>query len=336
MSEIGIVEEVRGSVVEARHRVHAVVVRTSDGALVASTGDPDYVTPLRSAAKPLQALPAVRDGVIERFGLADRHLAIACASHEGTPAHTACVAELLALAGIPISALRPRGLHAPLDEAAARALALAGRLPSQLEHNCSGNHALFLAREAFHGRDLAAYLAVAGPAQRDATQACVDALAVELDEGCDRCGMCAYSAPLRAAALAYGRLASGCLPAPWREAGAQIARAMRSQPEMIAAEGSFDTLALRLPGVVCKRGALGVFCCGSSLSGLAGALKVEDGSSIAMESAAAALLVAIGADPTPEILAFQDRPILDGDGGIVGFWQTSIVLQSHLRHSDQK
>jgi L-asparaginase II len=333
---IGIVEEVRGSVVEARHRVHAVVVRTEDGELVASTGDPGYPTMLRSAAKPLQALAAARDGVLDRFGLADRHLSIACGSHDGTPLHTACVAELLELAGVPIGALRPRGLHAPLDAAAARRLALDGRLPSQLEHTCSGNHALFLAREALHGRDLDAYLEPDGPAQSEATSAVADVLGHALGDACDRCGMRAYAVPLHAAALAYGRLASGLMPEPWREAGVRIAAAMRAEPAMVAGERSFDTLALRLPGVVCKHGALGVFCCGSSLTGLAGAVKVEGGSSEAMVSAAADLLVAIGADPTPEILAFRDRAIVDGSGGIAGFWQTSIVLQSHLRHSGQK
>ena len=326
MPATGIVEEVRGSVVEARHRVHAVVVRTADGAVVASAGDPDFSTMLRSAAKPLQALPAVRDGVLEHFGLGDRHLAIACGSHEGTVAHAACVADLLALAGVPAGALRPRGLHAPLDPRAARLLALDGRLPSPLEHNCSGNHALFLAREAMHGRDLSAYLAADGPAQLDASTACAGALAHELGGGCDRCGMRAYSVPLRAAALAFGRLAAGSLPEPWRAAGVRIAQAMRAAPAMVQGAGSLDTLALELPGVVCKYGALGVFCCGSSLTGLGGALKVEDGSVAAMEPAAAALLAAIGAEPTPEILGFRDRAIVDGDGEIAGFWRTEIVL----------
>ena len=326
MSETGIVEEVRGGVVEARHRVHAVVVRIADGTVVAQAGDPLFPTMLRSAAKPFQALAAVRDGVAERFGLEDRHLSIACGSHEGTPAHTVCVADLLARAAVPLGALRPRGLHAPIDPAAARSLVLDGRLPSSLEHTCSGNHALFLAREAMHGRDAGAYLDADGPAQLDATRACADALAHELAVGCDRCGMRAYAVPLQVAALAYGRLASGCLPDPWRGAGDRIARAMRAAPEMVAGERSLDTLALRLPGVVCKHGALGVFCCGSSLTGLAGALKVEGGSSEAMEPAAAALLAAIGADPTPEIEAFQTAPITDGIGKIVGSWRTSIVL----------
>jgi L-asparaginase II len=48
----------RGDVVEARHVVHAVAVR--DGAVVLEAGDPGLVCFLRSSAKPLQALAAVR------------------------------------------------------------------------------------------------------------------------------------------------------------------------------------------------------------------------------------------------------------------------------------
>ncbi|HKV71189.1 MAG TPA: asparaginase, partial [Gemmatimonadales bacterium] len=61
------VELVRGSIVESRHEVHAAVV-DGDGKLVASAGDPDYVTFWRSAAKPFQAMPIVADGAADHFG----------------------------------------------------------------------------------------------------------------------------------------------------------------------------------------------------------------------------------------------------------------------------
>ena len=108
--ETGVVEEVRGGVVEARHSVHAVVVDASR-AVLASAGDPELACMLRSAAKPLQAMPAVRDGVVSRYGLEDRHVAVACGSHEGTPAHAATVADLVARAGLSVAALRPRGVR---------------------------------------------------------------------------------------------------------------------------------------------------------------------------------------------------------------------------------
>ena len=151
-------------------RVHAVVVDAA-GAVLASAGDPELPCMLRSAAKPLQALPAVRDGVIERYDLEARHVAVACGSHEGTPAHAAAVADVVARAGLPLAALRPRGVHPPLAAGAARALLLAGRVPTVLEHNCSGNHALMLLRESMLARDPAAYLDADGPAQADATAA---------------------------------------------------------------------------------------------------------------------------------------------------------------------
>ena len=45
---------------------------TPCGAVLAAAGDPEFPCMLRSAAKPLQALPAVRDGVIARYDLAAR------------------------------------------------------------------------------------------------------------------------------------------------------------------------------------------------------------------------------------------------------------------------
>ena len=49
--------------------------------------DGDLPVFARSAVKPLQALGSVRAGVLERFGLDRRHLALACASHGGSPDH---------------------------------------------------------------------------------------------------------------------------------------------------------------------------------------------------------------------------------------------------------
>ena len=323
--ETGVVEEVRGGVVEARHRVHAVVV-DEGGAVGAVAGDPEFPCMLRSAAKPLQALPAVRDGVVERYDLAARHVAVACGSHEGTPAHAATVAEVIARAGLPLAALRPRGVHSPLAAGAARELALAGRVPTVLEHNCSGNHALMLLREHMLGRDPAAYLSPDGQAQADATTAVALACGCEPVVAGDRCGMRAYSVPLRNAALGYQRLAGSGMPEPYVEAARGIAAAMREAPEMVAGPGSFDSLANALPHVVAKRGAMGVFCCASAQTGRGGALKVEDGSFEAMEVAAVALLEAVAGPLGDEFDPWRERPIRDGDDGLVGIWTSALLL----------
>ena len=323
--ETGVVEEVRGGVVEARHGVHAVVVDAS-GAVLASAGDPELACMLRSAAKPLQAMPAVRDGVVSRYGLEDRHVAVACGSHEGTPAHAATVADLVARAGLSVAALRPRGVHPPLAAGAARELALAGRVPTVLEHNCSGNHALMLLREAMLGRDPGAYLDADGPAQADATAAVACACGCEPVIAGDRCGMRAYSVPLRNAALGYLRLSGDGMPEPYADAARGVAKAMRGAPEMVAGPGSFDSLANALPHVVAKRGALGVFCCASAQTGRGGALKIEDGAFEAMEIAALSLLEAVAGPVGSEFDPWRGRLIRDGNGGPVGEWRSTFLL----------
>src|SRR5205809_827054 len=121
MAEPILVEVTRGDVVEAVHTVHAVAVR--NGAIVAEAGDPRLVAYLRSSAKPLQALPLVR----ERPDLADREIAIACASHNSTPEQLEAVRALLAAAP---------AIEADLET---------GAEPSPIQHNCSGKHAGFLA-----------------------------------------------------------------------------------------------------------------------------------------------------------------------------------------------
>jgi len=50
----------RGTVVEAIHVVHAVVVR--DGEVIEEAGEPGRVAHLRSSAKPFQAMPLLTSG----------------------------------------------------------------------------------------------------------------------------------------------------------------------------------------------------------------------------------------------------------------------------------
>ncbi|HYE16101.1 MAG TPA: asparaginase, partial [Pyrinomonadaceae bacterium] len=53
-----LVEVRRGRVVESRHRGHVIAV-DGDGRVLASLGEPETVTFLRSSAKPHQAVPVV-------------------------------------------------------------------------------------------------------------------------------------------------------------------------------------------------------------------------------------------------------------------------------------
>src|SRR5262249_39134759 len=111
----------RSGTVESDHRAHAVAVR--EGRVVAATGDPDLVTYFRSSAKPLQALALAR----AHDDLEDDELAIACASHQATPAQIAAVLSLLRRARA-----SEDDLECGFDE---------GRPRERIYHNCSGKHA---------------------------------------------------------------------------------------------------------------------------------------------------------------------------------------------------
>ena len=113
------------------------------------------------------------------------------------------------------------------------------------------------------------------------------------------------------------------------------APAAEKGPELdLTVEPSLDSLRLYLRAIgrvslltaeqevmLAKRGAMGVFCCASALTGRGGALKVEDGAFEAMELAAVHLLEAV-AGPLPEVFdPWRERPIRDGNGTPVGSWR---------------
>ncbi len=77
-----------------------------EGDLHLSLGDSEAGVVCRSAVKPLQVLPTLERGVFDRLSLRDADLALACASHDGTPQHTEAVRAFLARAAC---AVRPGG-----------------------------------------------------------------------------------------------------------------------------------------------------------------------------------------------------------------------------------
>ncbi len=242
----------------------------------------------RSAVKPFQALPAVRDDVIEGFGLADRHLALACASHGGTPQHLAVVSEVLAACGLAEHHLGCGALD-PRDPAAAMARRARGELPARIVHNCSGKHALALARCVHRGWAVEGYLDEGHPIQRGMHAAVATAAGLapaSVPYGGDGCGMLAFQLPLGAVARAFGRLAAGELG----PGGDRVADAMRAHPGLVAFEGALDTeLMLAEDGLVAKIGAEGVLGVGLP-DGRGLAVKVADGAMRALDPAGVGLV----------------------------------------------
>jgi L-asparaginase II len=283
-----LVEERRGGVVEARHRIHAAVV-DREGRMVAQAGDPELVTFWRSGAKPFQAFPLLADGVMSRFGITVAELAICCSSHSSEPAQVQLVRDLLAKVGCSERDLLC-GPHPPLSPAVERDYATRGVRLTAVHSNCSGNHAAMLALARHHGWPVEFYTREEHPVQ----QRCLSEVSAwtgvpqrDVKTAVDGCGVLCFALPLRNMAWAYARLGMG-----EEGRGKGIVEAMLRYPELVAGEGRPCTVMMRAhPGrLVAKVGAAGVYCGLLTSERLGVALKVEDGHAQAAVVAMAAIL----------------------------------------------
>src|SRR4051812_21172270 len=151
-----IVQTTRGGVVELESRVNAVVV-DSDGSLTEAFGTIDRRLPLRSTAKPLQALALIESGAADALDVTPIELALASASHNGEDGHVAAVEAWLDRLGLSEDDLRC-GASLPYSRAVADDYVAHGGTPRRVRHNCSGKHAGFLAIGAHLGADPERYL----------------------------------------------------------------------------------------------------------------------------------------------------------------------------------
>ena len=343
-----LVQALRGTTVESVHR-GAVAIVDADGALLTALGNIDRPIFPRSAVKVLQALPLVTSGAADRFGLVDEELALACASHGGEPAHTQAAASMLAKAGVDVAALEC-GSHWPYQDAAIKALAKSGAVPSALHNNCSGKHAGFvcvgcLLAGTVTGNDNAAerrrfvlgYTDPAHPVMREVTAALQAATGYDLAAtavGTDGCSIPTFAIPLRHLAQAFARVGTGIgLDAGRAEAASRLRAAVARAPFMVAGSGRFDSRVMERLGerVFCKVGAEGVYCAALPELGLGVALKMDDGNNaraceVVMAAVIEALLPLADAD-AKFMRSISDLRLVNWNGIEVGRLQATAPLR---------
>jgi L-asparaginase II len=270
----------RGETVESVHRVHAVAVK--DGQLVESAGDPNFVTFMRSAAKPIQAQPLAR----VREDLDQRDLAIASASHLADEAQVAAVEAVLT--------------KAPATEDDLECGPFQG---SKLKHNCSGKHAGMLALCHASGWPYEGYRLAEHPCQQAmAAEVAELAETTDMATAVDGCGVVTFALPLEPMAAAFTRVDE------------RVAAAMRAYPELIRGPSALDTTLMQeLPGWTAKGGAEGLLCAAGP-GGLGLALKAEDGQQRALRPALGPFLDMLGLDGSP----FGPVPVRNSRDEVVG------------------
>ena len=268
----------REGILESNHKVEAVV-SDDHGRILAVAGDAETSYFMRSALKPFQALAVTSTGVIERYDLTDKDLAIICSSHQGQIEQARQVFNILWRADID-----PRSLQCPIPE---------GK-ESPLEHNCSGKHAGMLAVCQQRDWPLDTYLNRSNPVQKLIINKIGELLGMPGDEfvgATDDCLAPTYSMSLGQMACLYAQLACGN-----RLNLERIVRAMTNYPEMVGGKGTFDTELMTLTeGVlVSKSGAEGIQCIGNTDQSMGLAIKVIDGAKRAKYAAAVSILRQMG------------------------------------------
>lgn len=264
--------------VESAHSGSLAVV-DSEGRLLAAAGNPHLVAFLRSAAKPVQALPVIGAGAVDHYGLSQAELAVICASHHGTEEHVGVVQSILDKIGLDRDALRC-GVHWPADEEAAHRLAARGQEPDARHNNCSGKHAGMMALARFWGQTPPAsrtQLALDGnldpwpsdytlpehPVQRAMLQRLANLAglpASAIPYARDGCTVPTFALPLARGALVFARLIDAVGDEePDCQSAARVVAAMQAYPHLVSGHGALDDELMRAGrgALVSKGGAEG-------------------------------------------------------------------------------
>lgn len=293
-------ELIRSGLVESTHSGFLILLN-SDGSDLLVLGEVDAEMYPRSAIKSLQAAAMVRNGL----KLNPEQLALVCASHGGTNRHQEVALEILKSAGLSESDLQNTP-DRPIDRKARKEW---GDKPAtSLAANCSGKHAGMLATCVVNGWDVKSYRDIDHPLQL--------AIAHEISEltgqpisrvSIDGCGAPLFSMSTRSIAVAARQMRIDADPV-----FAEVIAACLMHPEMILAEGAFDTKMMReVPGLLVKGGAESVML--ASLSdGRAIAWKISDGGNRANGPLMKAALANFGIT-----LAGENIDVLGG-GTVVG------------------
>src|SRR6185437_2906907 len=203
---VRLVEVERSSVVESVHAGHLVVL-DADGDVSFQLGDPGQPIFPRSTLKPVQAVGMVQAGL----RLPPAELALAAASHSGSPTQLRLIAGMLAEAGLVEDDLDcPPELPSGIAER--RQYLASGQVERRLAMNCSGKQTAMLLTCLAHSNDpdqdwpLSGYLAPSHPLQQALAGTVADFAGEPIRSvGVDGCGAPLFAISLLGLARAFHR-----------------------------------------------------------------------------------------------------------------------------------
>jgi len=225
----------RGELTESIHVAFAVAIDETRQPFY-STGDPQYLTCIRSSLKPFQAAASVKAGAVDAAEFNDEELALMCASHIGEKMHVKTAQSMLTKLGLTVDDYEC-GSHFPSDTLTRHRMIREDKEAQPLHNNCSGKHAGMLALAKHLGQGTANYIKKDHPVQRTILEYVQDITGLEtIPTEIDGCSAPTPFMTLETIAGLFQTLAAGNEPELKR-----VFKAMCSCPDLVGGSNHFDT-----------------------------------------------------------------------------------------------
>ena len=225
----------RGELTESIHVAFAVAVDETRQPFY-STGDPQYLTCIRSSLKPFQAAASVKAGAVDAAEFNDEELALMCASHKGEKIYVKTAQSMLTKLGLTVDDYEC-GSHFPSDTLTRHRMIKEDKEAQPLHNNCSGKHAGMLALAKHLGQGTANYIKKDHPVQRTILEYVQDITGLEtIPTEIDGCSAPTPFMTLETIAGMFQTLAAGNEPELKR-----VFKAMCSCPDLVGGSNHFDT-----------------------------------------------------------------------------------------------
>lgn len=331
MEEI-LVKEYRGDIVECIHKGYICIVG-DDGKVKCSIGDDNFVTYMRSSAKPIQAIPLIKRNIDEKYKLNDKELTVMTGSHRAEPFHVEALEGIMKKVGIEESELICLPTY-PLGVKAKEDILRNNGEKRRIYHNCSGKHLglLTLCREL--KCDTKTYWDKDNEAQKEILKYISNLSNYKEDKvliGTDGCGVPVFGMPMKNLATIYMKMACPDLikDEDTRTAVKKITTLMNENYEMVSGTNLICSVLLQDKNIIAKGGAKGVYCFGLKKERLGIAIKVLDGSEEEWPLIVSEILTQIGYENEETIERLNNvfpSVIVNDNEKIVGHSETEFTI----------